>query len=201
MTQSREFYLKLFDEFPAMIWRSGLDAKCDYFNKSWLNFTGRTMEQESGDGWAEGVHPGDLERCLATYLAAFQARRPFEMEYRLRRHDGVYRWIVDVGRPFEDLEGRFAGYIGSCYDITERVLADQEREKMIRALQEAQTKFKVLQGILPICSHCKMIRDDHGHWQPVEAYVKARSNANFSYSICPTCLNKHYPGMETKDTT
>jgi len=117
---SRDFYLKLFDEFPALIWRSGLDSKCDYFNSAWLGFTGRKLEQELGDGWAEGVHPDDLCQCVTTYREAFQARRSFEMEYRLRRHDGEYRWIVDVGRPFHDLEGTFAGYIGSCYDITDR---------------------------------------------------------------------------------
>ncbi|HYE10622.1 MAG TPA: PAS domain S-box protein [Patescibacteria group bacterium] len=120
LIRSRDFYLKLFEDFPALIWRSGLDAKCDYFNKSWLEFTGRSLEEEFGDGWAIGVHPDDLERCFNIYIEAFNAKQSFDMEYRLRRHDGEYRWISDSGRPFYDTEGAFCGYIGSCYDITEK---------------------------------------------------------------------------------
>ena len=132
---SPNIYLKLFDEFPALIWRSGVDAKCDYFNKSWLRFTGRSMEQEAGEGWAEGVHPEDLERCLKTYMDAFHERRPFEMEYRLRRHDGAYRWIVDFGQPYHDLEGNFAGFLGSCYDVTARIRAEERMRRHSLHLQ------------------------------------------------------------------
>ena len=135
---SRDFYLKLLDEFPTPIWKSGLDATCDYFNKSWLSFTGRTTEQELGDGWTEGVHPEDLARCVDTYREAFRSTRPFEMEYRLRRHDGVYRSIIDIGRPFYDLTGRFAGYIGVCYDITERKNAEDALRRSEANLNRAQ---------------------------------------------------------------
>ncbi|TAJ08326.1 MAG: PAS domain S-box protein [Nitrospirae bacterium] len=135
---SRDFYLKLLDEFPTPIWKSGLDTKCDYFNKSWLSFTGRTAEQELGDGWAEGVHPEDLARCVDTYREAFRSKRPFEMEYRLRRHDNVYRSIIDIGRPFCDLTGSFAGYIGVCYDITERKNAEDALRRSEANLNRAQ---------------------------------------------------------------
>ena len=106
-----------------MIWRAGLDAKCDFFNETWLAFTGRTMEEEFGDGWAEGVHEDDLERCVGIYRDHFARRAAFEMEYRLRRHDGCYRYIFDRGVPFLDESGRFAGFIGSCVDVDERVRA------------------------------------------------------------------------------
>lgn len=122
--QSRDYYLKLLEEFPNPVWRSGVDAKRDYFNKGWLNFTGRTIEQEAGDGWAEGVHPEDLERCVKIYVDSFHARRPFEREYRLHHHTGEYRWIVDFGMPLYDLHGNFTGYIGSCYDIAGRKWAE-----------------------------------------------------------------------------
>jgi PAS domain S-box-containing protein len=123
---SLDFYLTLFEDFSAMIWRAGLDAKCDYFNRAWLEFTGRALAQEQGDGWAEGVHADDLAGCLDVYRNAFAAQQPFSMKYRLRRHDGVYRWILDMGRPYADLNGVFAGYIGSCYDISVEVEAEQE---------------------------------------------------------------------------
>lgn len=114
-------YKSIVETAPNLIWRSGLDAKCYYFNKTWLEFTGRTYEQEYGDGWAEGVHPEDLERCIQIYLDNFNRKTPFEMEYRLRRYDGEWRWINDRGVPAVDENGVFSGFIGSCLDVTEKV--------------------------------------------------------------------------------
>jgi PAS domain S-box-containing protein len=121
-------YRLLVEHSPVMIWRAGLDAKCDYFNWTWLAFTGRNLAQELGDGWAEGVHPDDMARCVAFYLDHFHRRAPFEMEYRLRRSDGEFRWIFDRGVPYTDDRGNFAGFIGSCVDVHERRLA-QDAEK------------------------------------------------------------------------
>jgi PAS domain S-box-containing protein len=105
------------DAAPVMIWVSVPDQSRIWFNRPWLDFTGRSMEQELGDGWAQGVHPDDLDRCLQTYFEHFDARRPLRMQYRLRRHDGAYRWIDDAGIPRHAEDGRFLGYIGSCADI------------------------------------------------------------------------------------
>jgi len=120
LQSSLDFHLKLMQELPNPIWRAGRDGKCDYFNRAWLEFTGRTLEQELGDGWVDGVHPEDIERCLSTYLSAFKRREPFTMEYRLRHRDGSYHWLLDHGAPYTDLDGEFAGYLGACYDIEER---------------------------------------------------------------------------------
>jgi PAS domain S-box-containing protein len=122
-------YRLLVQHSPVMIWRSGLDAKCDYFNETWLEFTGRSLAQEMGDGWAEGVHPEDFDRCVAHYLDNFHRRQAFEMEYRLRRHDGEFRWIFDRGVPFTDDSGAFAGYIGSCVDVHERRMAEEVEQQ------------------------------------------------------------------------
>jgi len=136
ISEAKELYLKIFEEFPALIWRSRLDKLCDYFNKTWLEFTGRTMEQEFGTGWAEGVHPNDYDFCLQTYVTAFDKREPFLMEYRMKNKFGEYRWIRDFGRPFYDLDNSFLGYIGSCYDITE--IKDNE----LRLIELNATKDK-----------------------------------------------------------
>ncbi|MBF0123260.1 MAG: PAS domain S-box protein [Candidatus Omnitrophica bacterium] len=126
---------RLLDKAPALIWRSGIDAKCDWFNATWLGFTGRTLEQEQGDGWVEGVHPEDLERCVKIYLKAFHAREPFVMEYRLRRHDGEFRWITDHGIPFNSVQGEFLGYIGYCFDITDARKSEEELRQRARELK------------------------------------------------------------------
>lgn len=118
-TTDSEYYLTLFEEFPALIWRANTGAECDWFNKMWLEFTGRTMEQEYGSGWTEGVHPDDLDRCVDIWLTNFRTQTPFVMDYRLLRHDGEYRWIRDYGRPFNAPDGEFTGYIGACYDVTD----------------------------------------------------------------------------------
>ena len=137
ITKAKELYLKIFEEFPALIWRSRLDKLCDYFNKTWLDFTGRTMEQEFGNGWTEGVHPDDFNTCVQTYVTSFDKREPFLMEYRMKNKLGEYRWIRDFGRPFYDLDNSFLGYIGSCYDITE--IKDNEH-KLIE-LNATKDKF------------------------------------------------------------
>jgi PAS domain S-box-containing protein len=116
----------LSDAAPVMVWMSGRDKRCTYFNKPWLDFTGRPLARELGDGWSEGVHPGDLQGCLNTYGCAFEARQDFRMEYRLQRSDGEYRWILDTGVPRFDADGTFEGYIGSCIDITEQKRGAEE---------------------------------------------------------------------------
>ncbi|MGH8567214.1 MAG: PAS domain S-box protein, partial [Gammaproteobacteria bacterium] len=135
LRESEARFRTMADAAPVMIWMSGTDKGCTYFNKPWLDFAGRTMEQESGQGWAERVHPDEHARCLGTYVGAFDARRPFEMEYRLRRHDGEYRWILDIGTP-RMTGGCFEGYIGSCIDIT-------DRKRMEEALRDSEERLSL----------------------------------------------------------
>lgn len=126
------------DTAPVLIWMSGTDKLCSYFNKPWLDFTGRSLEQELGDGWAEAVHSYDLKRCLDTYIQSFDKREKFKMEYRLRRHDGEYRWILDIGVPRLNQDRSFAGYIGIAVDVTEQKMAEDGLRELNQAL-EGQT--------------------------------------------------------------
>lgn len=138
LRESEERFRFMADTAPTMIWMAGTDKLCNFFNRGWLNFTGRTLEQELGDGWLSGVHSEDRQRCLDTYSSAFDSRRNFEMEYRLRRYDGEHRWILDYGVPRFNPNGTFCGYIGSCIDITERKLSELSLHALTGRLIHAQ---------------------------------------------------------------
>jgi PAS domain S-box-containing protein len=138
LRESEKRFRLVADTAPALIWMSGTDKMCTFFNKGWLEFTGRSMEQELGEGWVSGVHPEDLERCLRLYRDRFDARVDFEMEYRLLRFDGNYRWIVEYGVPRFESDGTFCGFIGSCVDITDRKLTSQSLQDLSGRLITSQ---------------------------------------------------------------
>src|SRR5262249_10111335 len=131
------------DNAPVMIWRSGTDKLCDWVNAAWLRFTGRTMQQELGTGWMDGVHREDFARCLQSYVSAFDRREDFSMEYRLRRHDGTYRWILDSGRPFYSRDGAFRGYFGSCIDFQESKTNERKLQRMIANLRRSRAALQM----------------------------------------------------------
>ncbi len=136
LRENEVHFRTLADSGQALIWTSGVDRRCDYFNRTWFAFTGRTMEQEIGDGWTEGVHPEDLQQCIATYVNAFDRREEFSMDYRIRRHDGEYRWIQDDGTPRFNSKGEFIGYIGHCLDITDHKEAEDKIRKLNDELEQ-----------------------------------------------------------------
>jgi PAS domain S-box-containing protein len=139
--ESESRFRNVADAAPVLIWMAGVDKLCIFFNKPWLEFTGRSIEQELGNGWAEGVHPDDLQKCLEVYTEAFDARQPFVMQYRLRRNDGQYRWLSDQGVARHDAQGGFAGYIGSCVDVTELMKKEEAlhefEERVVLAAEAA----------------------------------------------------------------
>jgi PAS domain S-box-containing protein len=175
-------YQNLVEQAPIMIWRAGTDRLCNYFNEKWLSFTGKTMAQEMGNGWAEGVHPEDFERCLQIYVTNFDARNIFEMEYRLRRYDGQYRWLFDRGVPYFDENNNFLGYIGSCIDVTEKIEAQRDLEEV------RNHQIEQLQRLLPVCAWCKKVRDDEGYWEELGSYLKSQSLGTVTHGICDECL-------------
>ena len=136
--ESEERFRLLADTAPAFIWMSDSDKLCIYVNKSWRGLTGRSLDCELGNGWSEGIHPDDLRSCLDTYAQTFDRREEFRVEYRRRRHDGEYRWLVDTGVPRFDKDRTFVGYIGIGVDVTDRKLAEAALALVSRKLIEAQ---------------------------------------------------------------
>jgi PAS domain S-box-containing protein len=142
LRESEKRFRIMADSAPVMIWMSGADKLCTYISQGWLDFTGHELEQELGNGWVDSIHCEDRDRCVQIYSAAFDKRLPFRMEYRLRRRNGEFRWIVDQGIPRWAPTGEFLGYIGSALDITERKLAEralQVSEERYREVVESQT--------------------------------------------------------------
>jgi len=144
LSDSERRFRDMADNAPVMIGISDADGRNEFMNKGWLDFTGRALSQERGDGWASGVHPDDRQRCMAIYQSSLTARCEFEMDYRLRRHDGVYRWILARCAPRYNDKGEFLGFIGSAIDVTDRRRQEsalRQSEERYRAVVDSQTEL------------------------------------------------------------
>jgi PAS domain S-box-containing protein len=150
LRESEQRFRIITDASPIMVWMAGTDKLCYYFNKGWLDFVGRTLEQEAGNGWAENVYPEDFDRCLHIYVTSFDARQPFEMEYRLRHHSGQYRWILDRAVPRFSADGSFEGYVGGCLDIHDQKEAAEARHRLAAIVESSEDAIigKDLNGIV-----------------------------------------------------
>jgi PAS domain S-box-containing protein len=139
-------FQELADAAPVLIWRVGTDGVFNWLNRTWLDFTGRTLDQEVGKPWGHGIHPSDIDRCRTRVKAAFAAQDGFALDYRLRRHDGEYRWMADQGRPFFLGDGSFAGYFGTCLDISDRKEAELRARMALADARRALRQRDVLLG-------------------------------------------------------
>jgi PAS domain S-box-containing protein len=176
LEQSEARFRYMADNAPVMVWTSGTDKLCTWVNKPWLDFVGRQMEQELGNGWTENVHSQDFSHCLEVYTSSFDARQSFTMDYRLRRWDGEYRWIQNTGVPLFDESGAFTGYMGSCIDITERKLAEAE----------LQTERNFVSSVLDAVGAVVVVLDPRGI-----IVLFNRTASNFSGYSSEEAVGKH----------
>ena len=144
LSESERRFRHMADHAPVLIWTADVDKKGTWFNRPWLDFTGRTLDQELGHGWVENIHSDDRERALKIYYEAFDARESFTIDFRCRRRDGEYRWLADSGTPLYGQDGEFTGYIGSCIDVTERLVAHEERQLLVVQLMQRSSELAVL---------------------------------------------------------
>ena len=140
-------FRELLDASPVMVWMSGTDAQCTFFNRAWLEFRGRSLDAELGNGWTAGLHPDDRDLCVETYLKAFSARTPFRVQYRVQRADGEYAWIENAGSPLIE-DTVFVGYMGTTMDVSDRrarmFAPDRESVRLVFALTERERQVLVL---------------------------------------------------------
>ena len=171
-----------------------------FFSRKWKEMLGYDEEEigDTLDEWSSRVHPEDkpsVDRDLEAHLQGNTF--VYQNEHRVLCKDGSYKWIMDRGKVVEwTEEGIPQRIIGTHSDISERKKVEVEREKLVSELQEALGKVKTLSGLLPICMHCKKIRDDKGYWNQIESYIHEHSDAEFSHSICKECAEKYYPDMD-----
>lgn len=204
LRESEERFRQMADASPTLIWMSDTNQLCYYFNKPWLEFTGRTMNQEMGNGWAQGVHPDDLQRCFDTHRDAFDTRQDYTMEYRLKRFDGEYRWILDIGVPHFTSEGTFVGYIGSCVDINDRKQAEAEREQMLaRSRQYASQLHGLTEAAMAINSELSIEEVIRVITEQARAIIGAHQsvtsmtlNQNWAQSISSISLSNKYAAWQ-----
>ncbi|MBS0014177.1 MAG: transporter substrate-binding domain-containing protein [Desulfobacterales bacterium] len=167
LQETEQHFRNLADSGSALIWTADGDKQCDYFNRAWLEYTGRSLSQEKGEGWIQGVHPEDRDRCIEIFHRAFDRHERFSMIYRLRRHDGQYRWIQDDGSPRYDFNGQFIGYIGHCLDITDFKRAQERIEHLnnvLRAIRDVnQLIVSEPDPEALIRGACRLLVDNRGY--------------------------------------
>jgi PAS domain S-box-containing protein len=195
LRESEERFRTMANAAPVMIWMSGPDARCTFFNQRWLDFSGRPMEQQVGNGWIESIHPDDRSYRMEAYLRAFKARKSFEMEYRLRRADGEYRWILDIGTPRFEPYNTFAGYIGSCSDVTELKHAEEQLRQLSGRLitlqeEERQRISRDLHGttgsgLTALIANLALVRRSAGALEP-----RARKALIESLDLARQCVRE-----------
>ncbi|MFW5792810.1 MAG: PAS domain S-box protein [Bacteroidota bacterium] len=201
LVESELHFKTLANSGYALIWTSGLDKSCNFFNQPWLDFRGRSLEEETGFGWTEGIHPDDLQKLMDDYSTAFDKREKFSIDYRLKRHDGEYRWINDTGMPINNSKGEFIGYIGHCFDIHDRKIAEERLKKeeqfLANVFNSVQDGISILDKDLNIIKTNWIMQEWYKESIPLvgKKCFEAYHNRNEVCEICPTirCIKSGKP--------
>jgi PAS domain S-box-containing protein len=196
LAEVEAMYGSLIDTLPAVVYvAEPFPPYSTIYVSPGIESLGYTLEEwlAKPDSWVNIIYPEDRERVLRQTEESFHERKENDYEYRVIAKDGGIHWLHDRGKFVLDMQGKALFWQGVLLDITRGKKAEEERENLIRKLQEALAEVKTLSGLLPICASCKMIRDDKGYWNQIETYVAEHTEAKFSHSICSTCAQKLYP--------
>jgi|GEM_PF-3561665 PAS domain S-box-containing protein len=204
LQKSEENFRLLVNNLPGVVFKGYLDWSIDFYDNKIEELAGYKREDFDSRRlkWCDVILPEDLQKVKKRFIKALKTNKLYKREYRIRTPKGKIVWIHSKGQIIIDQAGAIDHVAGVFFNITElkeakeeRKKAEKEREKVILELQDALAQVKTLKGLLPICAHCKKIRDDEGYWQTLEKYLREHSEAEFSHGICPDCLKKHYQDL------
>jgi PAS domain S-box-containing protein len=201
LQESEEKYRLLVKNITSVVYKGYKDWSVEFFDKKIELVVGYTADEFNLKGmkWNDIIFEEDIETAKEIFIKALKTDKSYVREYRIKSKAGDIQWIQERGYIICDNKGEIDSVNGVFFNITERKRAEEEREKMIRELQNALAEIKTLSGLLPICAHCKNIRDDKGYWNKIEAYIHKHSDAEFTHGICPECAKKYYPDMDIYD--
>ncbi|RKX77150.1 MAG: hypothetical protein DRP87_09950 [Spirochaetes bacterium] len=204
LRESQRALSTLISNLPGIAYRCRNDRKrtMEFISEGCYELTGYRPEDlvmNAEKSYTDLIHPDDRKMIWEQVQKAIEEHRPFQFQYRIRTADGEEKWVWEQGTGVFSSEGELLRLEGFITDITARILAEHERERLIEELQKALENVKRLRGLLPICASCKKIRDDEGYWHSVEAYMEDHSEAQFTHGICPDCMKKLYPGYEPEE--
>ena len=198
LLKNEEKYRLLVNNIPSVVYRGYKDWSVEFIDRKLEPLAGYDVDEFNAQEmkWSDIIVEEDIKVARKSFIQALKTDKSYVREYRIKSKDGGIRWIQDRGQIVCDEKGEIEYISGVFFDITEHKRTEEEREKLVKELQESLKEIKTLRGILPLCSFCKKIRDDKGYWEQVDVYIHKHLQADISHSICPDCAKEHYPDLD-----